>query len=303
MTPVHFAYYHGDKQELEPVSYRDRNQVTVITCGTEGETSVLDPIVIYLQYYSMFYEDFVGEFQNFYFQYLGANYIHTYREKSVDTQGKYNTIFKYMMRLHLLYLVNAPNSKIQIFGRSDKISNLDLTIRSVDIRQDRYRNRVEYIEAFYTLPTTTTTSIQNISSQIGVSNLWKYYYYHFLGDTHYQLLSKHQGVISESYFDNVTGLVKQHDIFPFGLYDRTRSMVPFQTSTTLDKLCTRLPSKSVLVLTACRGLTQTMKTQVYRHVPSIQQVISKLTQIKLVAPKKRKAQQQHQQTAAKKKLR
>lgn len=298
---THFGLFHGVKSELEPISYKERNEVTVIACGTESEYSYLDPVVVYLRHYSCFYDDFVEKFVEFYFRYLGANYMTTYRETAVPNDG-YNVIFKYIVRLHRQFRTTHPYSVLQIFQRNDSISNLSLTTYS-----PRMVGIPEMVDCvFSVLPSFSSvgqsqTLMRRITNQNLIS---EYFNSYFVSDN--KVLSKFNRQVQESWLSPVTGLMKFHEIYRLGLYDRFRTLVPTNSSLTLHQLCTRhLPRKSILVLTACRILDQTMKTQIYRGVPSLQQVIDRLKQLKVEQStrKRRERVTQQQQSIVKKKMR
>lgn len=301
MTIVHFGFFHGVKTELEPITYRDRNQITVIACGTESKYTYLDPIVVYLRHYSAFYEDFVDKFVEFYFKYLGANYMITYRENGIPNDG-YNLLFKYMMRLHRQFRVTHPDSQLQIFRGNDRISNLSLTTYSGTMV-----GIPELVDSFYSVlpPYKSTTQSQTLMRRITPQNFGSdYFSSSFVSDN--KVIARFNRQVQESWTSPITGLVQFHEMYMFGLYDRLRTLVPTDTSMTLERLCAKyMPSRSILVLTACRVLHETMRTQIYRGVPSLQQVIDRLKQLKVeqAAKKRTRASQQQQQQPHKKRLR
>lgn len=279
MKDTYIAMYHGVNTDTEPIRYKDRNNTTIIICGTEGQFSTMNPLIWLLQYYSQFYDDIVKEFINFHYEYVGDNYIHTYKQSKVSDDGKYNHLFKLMMKEHLLYLETVdPNSKIQIFGRTDSIANLTLTASDEVIMR-------------YSLPL-FESDISEFTKHLNSNNMSRIFkcdllpkpqkkskdYYLPLAKTHYT--SIHDKLVNHAYF------------LPMGLSDRVMNVIPHKHNTNLFEVCKKLPPNNYLILTACRGLEEVMKTQVYRNTPSLQQLINKLQHIQLRDKPKRKRQQQ-----------
>jgi hypothetical protein len=276
---TYIAMYHGVNLDTEPIKYKDRNNTTIIICGTEGTFSTMNPLIWLLQYYAQFYEDFVKEFVNFHFQYLGDNYIHTYRQSKISNDGKYNHIFKLMMKEHFLYLETVdPNSKLQIFSRTDSIANLTLTASDEVIMR-------------FSLPL-FESDINNFTKQLNTNNLLKYFQCDLLPRPQKQSKEYHLPLTTTHYTSIHDKLVNHAYFSPMGLSDRMMNVIPHKHNTNLYEVCQKLPPNNFLILTACRGLDQVMKTQIYRNIPSLQQIINKLQHVQLRDKPKRKRQQQ-----------
>eukprot|EP00734_Pompholyxophrys_sp_LG126_P000044 Pompholyxophrys_sp_v1_NODE_2_length_20472_cov_5.132586.p9 type:complete len:275 gc:universal NODE_2_length_20472_cov_5.132586:6029-6853(+) len=270
--PIHFAMFHGENNALEPLSYQKRNNTTIIVCGTEGEVTHLNPVIWFLQYYSQFYPDFVEEFLHFHYKYLGGDYFNTYKEQKVSNE-KYNPLFKMMMREHFLFLKSFPFSTIQIFERRDSIANLTLLAS-------------EDVELNFTTPT-LNMDLDKFTRSLNVNNFTSHY--------NYQVVAKTQG--DPNYFKRldtwVDGKLTFHNYsLPMALTNRRMNIIEVGKKTNVSNICQTLPSNGILVLTACRGLNQVMKTQIYKPSPSLQQVIEKLQKLQLKQKQDKKRRRQ-----------
>lgn len=283
--PIHFAIFHGENNELEPVSYQKRNNTTIIVCGTEGEFTHFNPVIWFLQYYSQFYPDFVEEFLHFHYRYLGGDYFNTYKEQKVSNE-KYNPLFKMIMKEHFLFLKFFPFSTIQVFDRRDSIANLTLMAS-------------EDVELKFTTPT-LNMDLGKFTRSLNVNNFTSHYYYH--------VNAKKNGF--PNYYKAlatwVDGYLTHHNyLLPMALTDRRMNIIDVGKVTNVSSICQTLPANGILVLTACRTLNQVMKTQVYKPSPSLQQVIQNLQKLQLKdkQSKKRTSQKikEQQQTNKKRK--
>jgi hypothetical protein len=268
---------------LDPLSYKQRNNTTIIVCGEEGYESVFNPIIWFLQYYSQFYEDFVDEFLDFHYKYLGDDYYNTYKEDKVAKNGKYNNIFKMMMKEHFLFLTYFPKSRLQIFGRQDQIANLTL-------------HATEDVDLTFSVPL-YDNDVEKFTKHLNRMNFTDYF--------NYSVIPKSPG--DPPYFQEIQtwmngNLMEHHHIIPMALTDRRMHMIDMGKKTNVFEICKQIPTNSILILTACRNLNQVLKTQVYKHKPSLQQVISKLQKLQLQTKSsgKKRTRQQTQQPPKKK---
>jgi hypothetical protein len=281
----YFAMFHGVNRHVDPVSYKNRNNTTIIICGTEGEGSVLNPLIWFLQYYSQFYEDFVDEFLEFHYTHLGDDYINTYQQQRVG-DGKYNHIFKMMMKEHFVFLKIFPNSVLQIFGRHDDIANLSLSA-------------TENVDLQFTIPLIEKNTAK-MARNINIDNFKDEYYHYSIASkkTNYPYYYKRQ----DSWIDG--SLVRNRYILPMGLTDRNMNIIDKGINTDIATLCSRIPANSYMIVTACRDLSQVLKSQVYKKKPSFQQMMTQFQKLKLMDKygKRKRINNSQQQQNLKKKM-
>ena len=281
----YFGIFHGINLDNDPISYKNRNNTTIIMCGSEGKATVLNPLIWFLQYYSQFYEDFVDEFVDFFYINLGDDYYNTYKQQKVDGNGKYNHIFKMMMKEHFVFLQQNPDSILQIFGKKDSIANLTL-IASENVRIN------------FSIPMLETESEYNkITREINRNNFKDYY--------DYKILTKKKR--EPRYFKDINSWIDDgylmHDyLLPMALTDRRMNIIDMGMTSVYD-ICQHIPSNNYLIFTACRNLYQVLKTQIYTKQPSLQQVISGFQKLNIqqkIGSKKRTRRQQQQSNPKKK---